>query len=348
MKLEYTYSEIYNAIKKRGYKIGSNYEFPKWTGTVHVSLTPALAKALVEHDNKIQSYKKFKNNNAINDKDSSDVKELSKTIELESSYEIRKGQRYLEHIASLDHDVEVEITVYNDEHDPKALFCDLIKDSVADFYSSNKKNIDTIDNSIWHEQFLQIVKRNIVKNGITKESFIELLKEDEDTEEYQEPILVAILAKNRIQSFPDKIAFIKSGDLNSPTEINFFSCNLIPSMQKDNDIGYFLMPGYYKNVMVATTANDGLIQANPINIYTVVLDNDKNICGYKKTDYTFMRITIPLQENVPNGIFPMGAAFESDIKKKEFIESIDFGLIQMYQTIPYIILEEADFEDFDV
>ena len=95
------------------------------------------------------------------------------------------------------------------------------------------------------------------------------------------------------------------------------------------------MPGYYKNVMVATTANDGLIQANPINIYTVVLDDDKNICGYKKTDYTFMRITIPLQENVPEGIFPMGAAFESDIKKKEFVESIDFGLIQMYQTIPY-------------
>lgn len=343
MKSNYTYTEIYTAINKHSYELNADYKFPEWIGTVQVELTPELAKALVEHDNKIQSYKKYKNNNDIGDKDSISTQELSQKIELEASYEIRKGQRYLEYVSTLDHPVTAEITVYNDNKDPKILFCDLMKDSVTDLYAANNKMIEELDSTIWREQLLSIIKQNMEQNGITKESFIDLLKSKEELESnsLQEPVLVAIMSKNRKEVFPDKIAFITENFGN--TNVNMFSCNLIPSLQ-NKESGYVLKPGCYKNILFATTENDGFIQANPIEIYTVELDESSNIKSYKKTDYTFMRITIPLQENVPNGIFPMGALFETDTIKKAFIDSIDFSLMHVYQSVPYIILEEADFE----
>lgn len=344
MKPEYTYSEVYDAIKKHDYKLKADYKFPKWTGTVNITLSPDTAKALVEHDNKIQAYKKYKNNNRIADKDPEYTRDIRTKIELEDTYEIRKGQRYLEFISNLDHGVDVEITVYNDSKDPKILFCDLMKNSVTELYSKNNKILEQLDQEIWRTQLLSIIKEKMEESDITKESFVELLeaKEDFNTIALKEPLMIGIISKDRSKKYPDKIVFVNNVmDLQTNNPMPFIPCDLIPSLQ--TGIGYALKPGYYQNVLFATSQDDGFIQANPVAIYTVTL-NDNKIQSYEKTDYEFMRITFPLQEDNINGIYPMGAAFENDTFKQTFIDSIDFNLMHIYKSIRYIILEDSDFE----
>ena len=347
MKSEYTYTELLSAIQKHGYAL-SDYdtnsftELDGLTGTNIVQLEPSLAKKLFEYNIKIQEYNRTINSNRIKEENKKSA--MTPVIELESDYKIRKGHRFIEYVSKQEEPVETTITVFNKDQTLESLFCDLIKDAVTDFYNSQNVSLEEIDSALWHKSFLENLAKSITDFNVSPYLFTNLLREKDPNAQYNDPTIVAIINGDRSNPYPDKIAYIES-TMHDGT-IKMLPCDLIPSLQYSNVPHYCLKPGLYNDIISANESNEYFIQARETEISVAVLEKNK-IKSYEPTDNTFMRIMIPLNNNeviTESGIVPVGAKFETDEIKNEFLETINFSNIRN-EKVRYIVLESSDFED---
>lgn len=347
MKSEYTYTELLSAIQKHGYAL-SDYdtnsftELDGLTGTHIVQLEPSLAKKLFDYNNKIQEYNRTINSNRIKEENKKSA--MTPVIELESDYKIRKGHRFIEYVSKQENPVEATITVFDKEHTLETLFCDLIKDAVADFYSSQKIALQEIDSTIWHSAFLNHLGKSIVDYNVSPYLFINLLRGKDPNAQYIDPTIVGITNIDRSKQYPDQIVYIRS--VKDSAVIKTFPCDLIPSLQYSNVPHYCLKPGLYNDVISVNESNEYFIQAKETEISIAVLDKNK-IKAFEPSNNRFMRIMIPLDNNediTESGIVPVGARFETDEIKNEFLETINFSNIRN-EKVRYIVLESSDFED---
>lgn len=347
MKQEYTYTEILDAIKKHNYAL-SDYdsdsfkELEDLVGTHTIQLDPLLAKKLLEYNFKVQEYNRTINSNRIKEKNKKSA--MDPIVELESDYEIRKGHRFIEYVSKQEAPVKTTLTIFNEEQTLGALFCDLIKDAVTDFYSSQNASLKEIDSTVWHKSFLQNLGKSITDFNVSPYLFINLLREKDPNAQYIDPTIIGIINNDRSEQYPDRIAYIRSVENN--ISLKMFPCDVIPSLQYEGITHYCLRPGLYNDIISVNESNEYFIQAKETEISVAILDGNK-IKSYEQSDVPFMRIMIPLDSNeniAESGIVPVGAKFETEEVKNAFLDTIDFSNIRN-EKVRYIIFESSDFEE---
>ena len=327
-----TYEKIYENIKKNGYTLDIiEKNFPEFKKKELVNLKPNEAKSLIEYNSYL-----IKNKMTNPDHVDSNIKDGSWTpemgeIKLSSDYKIWKGMRILKAIAESDNPIDVYVEVLDSEssllnNENIIEICTIIKNAIASLFLKYNKQLPELSDEIWQAELPLYLKKLDI-----------LLYNDIYDTPLDPPTIISFLNPDRSDNFPDKICIING--YNNSSELQIYNCNLFPSISSNNSL--ILKPGEYKNIFSLSPDINGIIQCKEIPIhYPEMLDN--KIINYKLSPFTFMRVSIPVQES-KDGTLPVGVNFQNKEDENSFIQQINTNNIN--NGISYIIFDINDFKD---
>lgn len=329
-----TYEVLYKTIEKYGYTITTiQKNFPNFKNRELINLKPEEAKSLLDYNSHLTKNKIYQTQNdhiENNIKNGTWTPEMGE-IKLRESFKIWKGVRILKAIAESTTPIDVYIEVlnsenisFNDTHTDE--ICNIIKNAIKTIFEKYNLSFPNLTDEIWKKELIANLKNLDI-----------MLYTDNDKEPLDPPTIIGILNNDRSLEYPDKLCIING--LSNSGEIQFYNCNLFPSIDEERPL--IIKPGEYKNIFSISPNISGLIQCNEIPIYYPILKNDK-IEGYETSPFTFMRVSIPVQES-KDGTLPVGAVFENKEIENEFIKNLNTDNIT--DPITYILFDNEEFED---
>lgn len=319
----YTYEELRSLLSEKGVELSSGTpDLPEWKGRTLVSLTPEQAKALIELDAKLAKEHIYRTKpTPISQLIHDNYWEPSMgDVRLRPNYKVWKGMCIVTAVSEMDHPVDVYIDVADGScfgsTQTNATVCSRVKEAVTEIVTEEGYEMPEIADEVWETK----LPAKLTDLEITSTDYMDRSIADPD------PVLVAVLSRDRSVEYPDRLYIVRYGD---EGEAPAYACNLIPD-------SLAILPGTYTDLLGPYPDSDYLIQTKPVTLGAPVMEGN-TITGFDQSSYSFMRVTIPLQADDASSATPVGAVFDEETKA-DFLE--DLVIHKIVHNVTLVVLDE--------